>query len=171
MKCNLFLSNHYFKFYSVLTGKPKMFTPEQDAYILMAHFRSATRNQDGTWSYSMQSCFDQFVEAFPNENVIYEVFGHHKREIVKRFERKNCICKDKSTGRPTVLTEAVVNDLEERINQSPNKSLRRLSAQSGTQARAYLNKRKSLIMGSLQVLVELVVQKLYVQIYICIPIE
>lgn len=114
-----------------------MFTPEQDAYILMAHFRSASRNQDGTWSYSLQSCFDQFVEEFPNVNVNYEVFGHHKREIIKRFDRKHCICKGKSTGRPTILTEAVVNDLEERINQSPEKSVRRLSAQSGTLVRVF----------------------------------
>lgn len=137
MKCNLYCNNHYYNFLSVLSGKLKMFTPEQDAYILMAHFRSATRNQDGTWSYSLRSCFDQFVEAFPNENVNYDVFGHHKREIIKRFDRKNCICKDKSTGRPTILTEAIVNDLEERINQSPKKSLRKLSAQSGTQARIF----------------------------------
>jgi hypothetical protein len=108
-----------------------MFTSDQDAFILMAHFRSGTRNLDGNWNYSLRSCFEQFVEAFPDLNVNYEDFGHHKRAIINRFNRKHCICKGKSTGRPTILTEPVVNDIQERIEQSPNKSLRRLSAQTG----------------------------------------
>ena len=54
------------------------FTPEQDAFILMAHFRSATHNQDGSWTYSLQSCIDQFVEQFPGEDILYDTISHQK---------------------------------------------------------------------------------------------
>ncbi|KAK5649666.1 hypothetical protein RI129_000695 [Pyrocoelia pectoralis] len=81
-----------------------VFTSEQDAFILMAHFRSGTRNPDGTWSYSLQSCIEQFSEAFPDVNIEYDAFKKHRLRLIARYENKHCICKGKSTGRPTVLT-------------------------------------------------------------------
>ncbi|KAJ3659405.1 hypothetical protein Zmor_011095 [Zophobas morio] len=108
-----------------------VFTPEQDDFILMAHFRSGTRNPDGTWSYSLQSCIDQFTEAFPDANVGYQTFANHKGVLVHPFETKNCIYKGKTTGRKTVLTEEVTEDIQHRLEQSPNKSIRKLSAQTG----------------------------------------
>ncbi|KAK5648774.1 hypothetical protein RI129_003666 [Pyrocoelia pectoralis] len=109
-----------------------VFTSEQDAFILMAHFRSGTRNPDGTWSYSLQSCIEQFSEAFPDVNIEYDAFKKHRLRLIARYENKYCICKGKSTGRPTVLTEEVVNDIQQRIQQSPKKSIPQLSAQTGT---------------------------------------
>ncbi|KAF5269780.1 hypothetical protein FQA39_LY08561 [Lamprigera yunnana] len=50
--------------------------------------------------------------------------------LVHRFETKNCICKGKSTGRPTVLTENVIENIQERINRSPKKAVL-LSQQTG----------------------------------------
>ncbi|KAK5646100.1 hypothetical protein RI129_004564 [Pyrocoelia pectoralis] len=94
-----------------------VFTSEQDAFILMAHFRSGTRNPDGTWSYSLQSCIEQFSEAFPDVNIKYDAFKKHRLRLIARYENKHCICKGKSTGRPTVLTEEVVNDIQQRIQQ------------------------------------------------------
>lgn len=107
------------------------FTPEQDAFILMAHFRSGTRNEDGSWSYSLQSCMEQFFEEFPDENIAYDNFKHHKSVLLKRYEEKHCICKGKPTGRPTVLTENVVQDIRQRMHRSPQKSIPQLSAQTG----------------------------------------
>ncbi|KAK5645435.1 hypothetical protein RI129_006735 [Pyrocoelia pectoralis] len=107
-----------------------VFTSEQDAFILMAHFRSGTRNPDGTWSYSLQSCIEQFSEAFPDVNIEYDAFKKHRLRLIARYENKHCICKGKSTGRPTVLTEEVVNDIQQRIQQSPKKSIPQLSAQT-----------------------------------------
>ncbi|KAF5293002.1 hypothetical protein FQA39_LY13771 [Lamprigera yunnana] len=107
-----------------------VFTSEQDAFVLMAHFRSGTRNPDGTWSYSLQSCIEQFSEAFPIFNIDYDVFKKHRLRLIKRYENKHCICKGRSTGRPTVLTEEVVNNIQQRIDQSPKKSIPQLSAQT-----------------------------------------
>jgi hypothetical protein len=104
-----------------------VFKQEHDAFILMAHFRSGIRNPDGSWSYSLQSCIDQFSEAFPEVARVYDYFKQHKYELVKRYQRKFCICKGKSTtGRP-VLTENVVDDIQTRIERSPKKSVPRLA--------------------------------------------
>ena len=108
-----------------------VFTSEQDAFILMAYFRSGTQNEDGLWTYSLQSCIEQFTLRFPNINVDYEVFLNRKCVLLRRFETKHCICKGKSTGRPTVLTENVVNDIQQRMVHSPNKSVSKLSNQTG----------------------------------------
>lgn len=111
-----------------------VFTPEKDAFILMAHFRSGTRNPDGSWSYSLQSCMEQYAEAFPGDNVSYSTFKHRKLVVVKKFEDKNCICKSKSSGRPTILSEDVLEDIRGRVVRSPNKSIPKLAAQSGIYA-------------------------------------
>ncbi|KAK4875917.1 hypothetical protein RN001_012339 [Aquatica leii] len=105
-----------------------MFTAEQDTIIIMAHFRSGTRNPEGTWSYSLQSCIDQFNEHFPEANFTYDTFRQRKQVLVNRFLNRNCICKGKATGRPTVLTAPVVEDIRNRMEQSPNKSVAKLSA-------------------------------------------
>lgn len=107
------------------------FTLEQDAFILMAHFRSGIRNEDGLWTYSLQSCIEQFMTEFPDANIPYETFLNRKCVIVRRFETKHCICKGKSTGRPSVLTEVVINDVQQRMDHSPTKSVVKLSAQTG----------------------------------------
>lgn len=82
-----------------------VFTSDQVAFILMAHFCSAWRTLDESWSYSLRSWIDQFAKSFPDANIVYDVIKQYL------LEEKHCICKRKSTGRPTVLTEYVVNDM------------------------------------------------------------
>ncbi|KAF5271755.1 hypothetical protein FQA39_LY08078 [Lamprigera yunnana] len=88
------------------------FTSEQDRFIVMADFRSGTLNPDGNWSYSLQSCIEQFMQQYPDEMIEYDIFKQHKCRLVHRFETKNCICQGKSTGRPTVLTENVIENIQ-----------------------------------------------------------
>ncbi|KAF5292036.1 hypothetical protein FQA39_LY14097 [Lamprigera yunnana] len=107
------------------------FTSEQDRFIVMAHFRSGTLNPDGNWSYSVQSCIEQFMQQYPAEIIEYDIFKQHKCTLVHRFETKNCICKGKLTGRPTVLTENLIENIQERINRNPKKAVSQLSQQTG----------------------------------------
>lgn len=107
------------------------FTPEHDAFILMAHYRSGVQDENGSWVYSLQSCMEQFLQRFPNIIFDYDAFKHRKFVITNRFEERNCICKQKPGGRKTKNTEEVVDDIRERMERSPNKSLRRLSAETG----------------------------------------
>ncbi|KAF5305384.1 hypothetical protein FQA39_LY09213 [Lamprigera yunnana] len=120
------------------------FASEQNRFIVMAHFRSGTLNPDGNWSYSLQSCIEQFMQQYPYEMIEYDIFKQHKCRLVHRFETKNCICKGKSTGRPTVLTENVIENIQERINRSPKKAVSQLSQQTDVRDSW---KRKELIAG------------------------
>lgn len=106
-------------------------TPEQEAFILIAHYRSGTRNPDGNWTYSLQNCLEQFNEQFPDANVPYDQFVQRRHRIINRFEEKHCICKGKSTGRASKLTENVLDDIQQRMDASPNKAVSKLSSQIG----------------------------------------
>lgn len=108
-----------------------VFTQEQDAFILMAHYRSGNRNDDGDWTYSLQSTIEQFQEKFPDIEINPKVFATHKRRVVDRFENKHCVCRAKSSGRPSVLTQEVIEDVQTRVAISPQKSIRKLSTQTG----------------------------------------
>lgn len=108
------------------------FTPQMDAFILVAHFRSATQNADGSWTYSLPSCMQQFDVEFPDANVDYDAFVNRRNYVLERFNTKGCLCKGKSTGRPPVLNQEVLEDIQARIELSPKKSIRKLSTQTGT---------------------------------------
>lgn len=101
----------------------------------MAHFRtrSGTQNEDGSWTYSLQSCKDQFLEEYPDLIISQERFANHKTYLLNVLQRNPAFanCKGKSTGRPTVLSEVVMNDIEQRINRSSTKSVSKLTAQTG----------------------------------------
>lgn len=62
---------------------------------------------------------DQFSEEYPQVNTDYEIFDPHQRSNVKRFENKECICK--STRRPSMLTEAVIEGIQRCIDHIPTK--------------------------------------------------
>lgn len=107
-----------------------VFTDLHNKFIVEAYFRSGIRNQNGIWDYSYQNCHQQFQEEFPNVEYTYDCFVQHVRRVIDRFRRTGSVVKGKSTGRPTVLTEEVVADISQRMDVSPKKSLRCLSAQT-----------------------------------------
>lgn len=108
-----------------------VFTNMHNAFIIEAYFRTGICNENGVWNYSYQSCREQFQERFPDAEFTNDTFVQHVRRIVDRFRNTASVCKGKSSGRPTVLTEEVVNDVQQRLEVSPRKSLRTLSAQTG----------------------------------------
>ena len=108
-----------------------MFTSEHDAFILMAHYRNGSEDADGNWTYSLHSCMVQFTQHFPNMDVDYEAFKQRRRVVIQRFEKRHCICTKKSSGRPTKLTEPVLDDIQERMERSPPKSISKLANQTG----------------------------------------
>ncbi|KAF5285231.1 hypothetical protein FQA39_LY16730 [Lamprigera yunnana] len=73
-------------------------TSEQDRFIVMAHFQSVTLNPDGNWSYSLQSCIEQFMQQYPDKMIKYDIFKQHKYLTSTDFylfgKLKNSICKN-----------------------------------------------------------------------------
>jgi len=97
----------------------------------VAYFRSGLQNNDGNWIYSLQSTFEQFVAMYPEDQVDYRSFTIHTTRIVERFLNTGNVAKDKSTGRPTVATPDVLNNVNERVVENPHISVCRLPQQIG----------------------------------------
>jgi transposase len=51
--------------------------------------------------------------------------------IINRFRECGSVSDRKTMERPAILTEAKIADVKKKLQHSPSKSLRRLSAQSG----------------------------------------
>ncbi|KAJ3662057.1 hypothetical protein Zmor_006424 [Zophobas morio] len=106
------------------------YTLEQNTFIVMSYYRNGTLNADGEWVYSVQACKDEYLAKFPELNIEEQSLMTHIKRIVDRFNSTGNVSKGKSPGRPPV-SEEVVEDLRERMEQSPKKSLSKLSLQSG----------------------------------------
>lgn len=106
-----------------------VYSLEQNTFIIKAFYRNAVLNE-GEWIYSVEACKNEYLAKFPALDIEEQSLMTHIRRIVARFEETGSVLKGKSSGRPQVGQE-VVEDLRERMAQSPRKSLSRLSAQSG----------------------------------------
>jgi hypothetical protein len=109
-----------------------VFTIEHNTFIVMAYFRSGLQNENGHWLYSQQSAYEQFVETYPEEQIEYPNFAQHCERIVERFVSTGNVGKGKSTGRPTVATPDVVQNVEVIVEERPHISIGRLSQQIGS---------------------------------------
>jgi hypothetical protein len=102
-----------------------VFTIEHNTLIVI---RSGLQNENGHWLYSQQSVYEQFVETCPEEQIEDPNFAQHWG----RFVSTGNVVKGKSTGRPTVATPDVVQNIEEIVEEHPHFSIRRLSQQIGS---------------------------------------
>lgn len=108
-----------------------VFSVEQDTFIVMAYFRSGIQNDEGFWIYSTEFCYEQYMAMYPEHVVPFLTFAQHQQRTVQRFLESGSVSQRKSPGRPRIVTEDVREDINQRMLQSPNKSLRRLSQQTG----------------------------------------
>ncbi|RZC43029.1 hypothetical protein BDFB_003367 [Asbolus verrucosus] len=108
------------------------YTFEQEIFLIECYFRNAQKQEDGQWSYSMIQCVRDFEKEFPEAESSYDTLSQHIRRLVKRFRETGTISKGKSSGRKTVLTEDMIEDIRFLIEQDPTKSLRQLSRQTGS---------------------------------------
>jgi hypothetical protein len=100
---------------------------EQNNFIVMSYYRNGTL-QNGEWVYSINACKKEFFGKFSNDIVEANLIAHIRR-IVDRLVATGSVEKGKSVGRPPV-NEEIVEDLRQRIEQSPKTSLRKLSLQA-----------------------------------------
>jgi hypothetical protein len=117
-------------FISILFIK-MVFTLEQDIFIGMAYFRTGNFDAANGWQYSTDDAFHQFQQMFPEPVVTLVAFRQHCMRLVERYLHTGDVKKAKPTGRTSTLTEDVVENVRGRMEQSPRKSVRKLSLQTG----------------------------------------
>lgn len=71
---------------------------------------------------------DEFRLKFPNSAVPNNTTI---TRLINKFRETGSVQDRKSTGRPSVLTEQVLDNVKQRLTTSPRKSLRKLSVQAG----------------------------------------
>ena len=102
-------------------------TIEHRTFLIEAYFRSG-RNTGLRWSYSYQQCLNDFQENYPNAEVPPK---STLVDLIHRFRQTGSVHDKKSPGRPKRLSEDTLMNIRDRMDQSPKKSLRRLSAETG----------------------------------------
>ncbi|KAJ3659556.1 hypothetical protein Zmor_011240 [Zophobas morio] len=106
-----------------------VYSVEQNTFIVMSYYRNGTF-VDGAWLYSVAACKQEYLANYPDLEIQETSLEAHIRDVINRFVRTGNVNKGKSSGRPAV-SEEVVDDLRERLEQNPQTSLTRLSQQSG----------------------------------------
>jgi hypothetical protein len=115
-------------FYFSLIFFTMVYSVEQNTFIVVSYFRNG-RFVNGEWTYSLSDCKNEFRAKYP-DNIQDDSLLTHIGRIVNRFLTTGTVSKGKSSGRPPVSDE-IVEDLRERVEETPQISVARLSQQSG----------------------------------------
>lgn len=75
--------------------------------------------------------FHQFVTEYADLYMNLDTFTCHRNNVIERFMETGSVLKRKPDQAPTILTDDVVAHISQRIDVSPTKSVRKLSAQTG----------------------------------------
>jgi len=102
-------------------------TINQRTFIIESYFRSG-RSVNGHWIYSFDKCIVDFEKEYPN---VLSITKQSINNLIKKFRSTGFVQNKEHVRRRTRLSEHVIEDIQQRINQSPNKSLRRLSNETG----------------------------------------
>ncbi|KAJ3659759.1 hypothetical protein Zmor_011432 [Zophobas morio] len=99
---------------------------EQNTFTTMSYYGNGVLNEDGDWVYCVDTGKDEYLVKYP---VVIEEESYAHTAICGQINDTCSVSKGKPTGRPQV-SEDVVEDLRTRMEQSPRKSLSKLSLQS-----------------------------------------
>lgn len=100
----------------------------QRIYLLECYFRTGRLTGDDRWIYSYEDCARQFANQYPH-------YGQPSKStinsLIRRYRDSGSVKDKKRPGRVARLTEGILENIRDRVNHSPKKSLRRLSAETG----------------------------------------
>lgn len=107
-----------------------MFTINHKVFLIESYFRNGVKLENGEWSYSLQPCIEEFRAEFPNFPTTYDSLRQLIQGSVVKFRETGSVSRKPGAGRPLKRTVENIADVEGRINQSPKKSIRKLSQQT-----------------------------------------
>lgn len=101
---------------------------EHKIFIVESYFRNG-RRVEGVWQYSIQDCFEEFQQQFPDIVITYDTFRASVKHCIDRFRETGSVSRKEGSGRPTKRTEEVIENVRQVMEEAPRTSLRRLSQQ------------------------------------------
>lgn len=107
-----------------------VFTKEQRTFMIESYFRNGVFN-NGEWVYSTRACLNDFRQRFPNVLFVEADFYNVVRNTVQLFRETGNVDRKEGSGRPTIRTEEVVENVQQLMHDEPTKSLRHLSQETG----------------------------------------
>jgi hypothetical protein len=107
-----------------------MFTLEQKMFIVQCYFRNGERLENGEWSYSTARVFEEFQQKFPDFQGTYQQLAQKVYKCVNMFLETGSVLRKKGSGRPTKRTAENIEEVEQRIAETRNKSIRRLTQET-----------------------------------------
>jgi hypothetical protein len=103
-----------------------MFTLEQKNFIVHCYLRNGERLENGEWSYSTPRVFEEFQQKFPDFQGTYQQLAQKVYKCINMFLETGSILRKKGSGRPTKRTAENIEEVQQRIAETPNESIRRL---------------------------------------------
>lgn len=102
-------------------------TTAQRSFVIESYFRSG-RFLNERWIYSYDACSMDIADQFPTAQVPSK---EAIRKLVDKFRTTGSVINQKHNRRPSRITENTVEEIRQRMLHSPNKSIRRLSLETG----------------------------------------
>ncbi|KAI4462349.1 tryptase-related [Holotrichia oblita] len=88
------------------------------------------RNLDnGEWVYSINQCLQDFRQRFPNLPITYAQLLSHVHACIDKFQETGAVTRKPGRGAPKKRTAACIEDIRQRMDNSPKKSIPKLSQQ------------------------------------------
>jgi hypothetical protein len=93
---------------------------------MQCYFRNGKGLENGEWSYSTPRVFEEFQQKFPDFQGTNQL-AQKVYKCVNMFLETGSVLRKKGSGQPTKRTAQNIEEVKQKIAESPNKSIRRLA--------------------------------------------
>jgi hypothetical protein len=103
---------------------------QQKNFIVQCYFKNGESLENGDCSYLTFRIFEEFQQKFPDFPGTYQQLAQKVYKCVNMFLETGSVLRKKGSGRPTKRTAKNIEEIEQRIVETPNKSIRRLTQET-----------------------------------------
>ncbi|KAI4459198.1 transposable element tc3 transposase-like protein [Holotrichia oblita] len=98
-------------------------------FIIESYFRTGRNLDNVEWVYSINQCLQDFRQGFPNLPITYAQLLSHVHACIDKFQETGAVTRKPGGGAPKKRTAACIEDIRQRMDNSPKKSIPKLSQQ------------------------------------------
>ncbi|KAI4460770.1 transposable element tc3 transposase-like protein [Holotrichia oblita] len=120
--------------YTMSINKVVRIELEDKIFIIQCYCRTGQKLENGEWVYSINRCIEEFRQQFPNLPLTYAQLLKHIQACVIKFGEIGAITRKPGGGAPKKRTANLIEDVQQRMEHSPKKSVATLSQQVAVSA-------------------------------------